>query len=78
MKLGRVGVDEDLMIEKRRMRWRMVEAKRREEYGGGRRGTRGNEQGRRVGRGGGESGQGRKWLGRGIRRERKSLARGEK
>lgn len=38
----------------------MVEAKRREEYGGGRRGTRGNEQGRRVGRGGGESGQGRK------------------
>lgn len=60
------------------MRWRIVEAKRREEYGGGRRGMRGNEQGRRVGRGGGESEQGRKWLGRGIRRERKSLARGEK
>lgn len=41
-----------MTTEKRRMRWRMVEAKRREEYGGGRRGTRGNEQGRRVGRGG--------------------------
>lgn len=33
-----------MTIEKRRMRWRMVEVKRREEYGGGRRGTRGNEQ----------------------------------